>query len=61
MEAHVADENGNEDGCKNFCCVLEAWMEGRKPVAVTNRADTLEQAILGATDKLKTALRTMFG
>jgi hypothetical protein len=32
--------------------MMEARLEGRQPIAVTNQADTLDQAVDGAADKL---------
>lgn len=40
IEAHLTDENGNKDGQNDMRCVLEARIEGRQPIAVTNQADT---------------------
>lgn len=33
-------------------CMIEAHLEGRQPIAVTDQAATLDQAIDGAADKL---------
>lgn len=42
--------------------MLEARLDGRKqPLAVSNQADTIEQAVSGAIDKLKTILETLLG
>ncbi len=41
--------------------MLEARMEGRQPIAVTNNADTNEQAVKGALDKLIASLETIIG
>ena len=53
IEAHLSDENGKKTGSgDDKKCVLEARIEGQKPIAVTNHADTNEQAVQGAVDKL---------
>ncbi len=61
IEAHVSDENGNKDGIKDIRCLLEARLEGRQPIAVSNQSDTMELAVSGAIDKLKTSLDTILG
>ena len=37
---------------------MEARIEGRPPAAVTHHAATVEQAILGAADKLARSIET---
>ena len=41
--------------------MIEARLEGMKPIAVTNHANTHEQAVEGAVEKLKTSLDTVIG
>ena len=52
VEIHLSDENGNKSGIRDKRCVLEARLEGLKPIAVTNYADTVEKSVSGAMDKL---------
>jgi ribosome-associated translation inhibitor RaiA len=52
VEVHMSDENGAKGGKLDKRCVLEARMEGRKPVAVADNADTMKVAVQGAIDKL---------
>jgi hypothetical protein len=61
VEAHLSDENGNKAGTKDIRCVLEARLEGRKPMAVSNQAATIELAVSGAITKLKSSLTTILG
>jgi ribosome-associated translation inhibitor RaiA len=61
LEVHLSDEDGNKDGLNDIRCMLEARLEGRPPIAVTNQADTREQAVKGAMDKLKHVLTTSLG
>ncbi|ABG59013.1 HPF/RaiA family ribosome-associated protein [Cytophaga hutchinsonii] len=56
IEVHLSDENSSKEGGDDKRCVLEARMEGKKPFAVTNNADTIEKAVSGAIDKLTTTL-----
>jgi ribosome-associated translation inhibitor RaiA len=61
IEAHVSDENGSKKGVNDIRCLLEARIEGRQPIAVSCQSDTLELAVSGAIDKLKTSLETILG
>ena len=61
VEVHFSDEDGNKDGVDDKRCMVEARLEGMKPIAVTNQANTHEQAFLGAIDKLVTSLETITG
>ncbi|MCP9769893.1 HPF/RaiA family ribosome-associated protein [Lacihabitans sp. LS3-19] len=61
IEVHLSDENGKNEGLNDIRCMMEARQEGKQPIAVTNQADTSEQAVSGALDKLKTSLETISG
>ena len=61
LEVHLSDEDGNKDGQNDKRCMIEARLEGMKPIAVTNHANSHEQAVDGAIDKLKTSLNTILG
>ena len=61
LEVHLSDENSHKEGLNDKRCLLEARLEGRQPIAVKNQANTLEQAVVGAVDKLKTSLDTKIG
>lgn len=61
LEVHLSDENGHKDALNDKRCLIEARIEGMKPIAVTNIANNHEQAVEGAVDKLKTTLDTKFG
>ena len=61
VEVHLSDENGPKEGQNDKRCLIEARLEGLKPIAVTNNANTHEQAIEGAVEKLKTSLDTILG
>jgi len=53
VEIHLSDENSDKKGGKDCLkCVLEARLEGHKPLAVTDQSTTLELAVHGALDKL---------
>ena len=61
LEVHLSDENGKKHGPNDKRCLLEARLNGGKPIAVTDFANNYEQAVFGASSKLVNALRTVFG
>lgn len=61
LEVHLTDENSNKEGQNDKRCMLEARLEGHQPFAVSNNGDTIEQAVKGAADKLKSSLDTVIG
>lgn len=53
VEVHLSDENSNKNGGNDdIRCMIEARLEGRQPVAVTDQGANVEQAVDGAADKL---------
>ena len=56
IEVHLSDENGHKAGPNTKRCLLEARLERRLPIAVSGRADTLDQAMDGALIKLTASL-----
>jgi ribosome-associated translation inhibitor RaiA len=61
VEVHLSDVNGPKDGLNDKRCLIEVRLEGMKPIAVSNNANTNEQAIEGAIDKIKTSLDSILG
>ena len=61
IEVHMSDQNGKKEGPRDILCKLEARIEGRQPIAVSNKGDVVEKAIAGAVEKLKASLETIFG
>jgi ribosome-associated translation inhibitor RaiA len=61
IEVHLSDENSHKEGKNDKRCMLEARIEGKKPIAVINHANNHEQALTEAIDKLKASLDTIFG
>jgi hypothetical protein len=57
----LKDENGRKDRFNDISCLLEARLEGRNAIAITNQADTIESAVKGAIDKIKTAIESILG
>ena len=58
IEVHLSDENGKKDGINDIHCVLEARLEHKKPIAISNQADTVELAVSGAIEKLNAKIKT---
>ncbi len=62
VEVHLSDENSDKkDGYGNMRCMIEARLEGRQPIAVTDQATTLDEAVDGAADKLANMIETTLG
>jgi hypothetical protein len=58
VEVHLGDENAQRGGANDKRCVMEARIEGRQPSAVKHYAATVEQAIIGAAEKLARLIET---
>lgn len=61
VDVHLSDENSDKKGGGvDMRCVMEARVEGRPPVAVTDHAATVDQAVSGATHKLTRSIERLF-
>lgn len=60
LEVHLSDVNSLKSG-EDKRCVMEARLAGLDPVAASDRAATLRQAIGGAAGKLERALDSTLG
>ena len=61
VEVHLSDVNGKKRGVNDIRCMIEARLEGRRPIAVTHRASTLDQAVGCAIDKLSRRIESSDG
>jgi hypothetical protein len=61
LEVHLSDENGKKSGPHDKRCLLEARLEGKPPVAVTEHAATIEQTVVGASHQLARMLDSKIG
>ncbi len=52
VEVHMSDENAGKGGDRDKRCMIEARLDGRPPIAVTELAATMKEALDGATAKL---------
>lgn len=61
IEIHLKDENGIKDGVDDVSCLIEARLNGRKPIAITSQADTKEHAFSAAVRKIEGAIGSVLG
>jgi ribosome-associated translation inhibitor RaiA len=61
VEVHLKDEDGDKKGKNDKRCMIEAHIEGRQPIVVTDHADNLNQALDGAIDKLLNMMESILG
>jgi ribosome-associated translation inhibitor RaiA len=61
VQVHLGDENGSKGGNNDKRCMMEARLDGRPPIAVTQQAATLDQAMDGAAEKLERSIDSMLG
>ncbi|MBU1101927.1 MAG: HPF/RaiA family ribosome-associated protein [Bacteroidetes bacterium] len=61
VEVHMKDEDGDKNGRNDKRCMLEARLEGRQPIVVTNNAANLNEALDGAIDKLLNMIEGILG
>lgn len=52
VEVHISDESSQKATLNDKRCMMEARLEGRQPLSVSQNAATFRQAIGGAADKL---------
>ena len=56
VEVHLSDENAKKGGSTDKRCMMEACLEKHQPIAVTEEAATINEAVDGAAHKLKRSL-----
>lgn len=61
IEVHLSDENGPKGGVNDKKCLLEARISHHQPIVVSDYADTIHEAIEGASGKLLRSMVTMVG
>lgn len=62
IEVHLNDVNSShKTGPADIRCMLEARVTGSEPVAVSDHAATVDQAVRGASGKLQRALESTLG
>jgi hypothetical protein len=53
VQVHLGDENGYKNGSNDQRCMMEARIQDRPPIAVTEMAATLDQVMDTAAEKLE--------
>ena len=61
IEVHLSDENAGKAGRNDKRCLMEARLAGRRPEAVSHRAESLEEAFRGASGRLMRSLESTLG
>jgi hypothetical protein len=61
VDVHLSDAISNKRGHGDKCCMMEARLDGREPVAVTQQASTVEQALRDAVHTLKRSIESALG
>lgn len=61
VEVHLSDNKSAKSADGDNRCMMEARVSGYQPIAVSDHAGTLHQAITGCADKLKRAVDSALG
>ena len=61
VEVHLSDNNSQKSADGDNRCMLEVRMNNYQPIAVSDRAATLHQAIAGAAEKMKRSVENTLG
>ncbi|MGB3311358.1 MAG: HPF/RaiA family ribosome-associated protein [Nodosilinea sp.] len=62
VDVHLSDVNSDKKGGdRDMRCLIEARLEGLQPIAVTDQAATVDQAVDGAADKLTRLIEHTLG
>lgn len=61
IEVHLADANGTKDGGQDKQCAIEARISSGPPIGVSHDDDTVEKAIRGACEKMRSRLDSSIG
>ncbi|HJS00742.1 MAG TPA: HPF/RaiA family ribosome-associated protein [Flavobacterium sp.] len=60
IEVHVGDENSAKFGTNDKRCLIEVRPAKLQPIVVTEHAESVEKAFIGALAKTKKVLTTTF-
>lgn len=61
IEVHISDQNAHKSGPDDKRCQIEARLKGQPAISVSHKAQDLELAVDGATEKLRHALEHLLG
>lgn len=58
VDVHFSDQNSSKIGTMDKRCLIEVRISGRKSTAVTSDANSLDEALLSATEKMKHSIES---
>ncbi|WP_299789393.1 HPF/RaiA family ribosome-associated protein [uncultured Shewanella sp.] len=59
IEVHLSDENSlAKSGVTDKRCLLEVRLAGERPIAISEQAETVEEAVAGASQQMINLLET---
>ncbi|MGK0409534.1 MAG: hypothetical protein ACJASB_001690 [Shewanella psychromarinicola] len=62
IEVHLSDENSSaKSGSKDKRCLLEVRLAGERPIATSQHAETIGEAVTTATEQMVHLLETELG
>jgi ribosomal subunit interface protein len=61
VEVHLSETNDHKSSSGDHRCLMEARVEGHPPIAASDHAASLHQAIHGAAEKLKRSVESTLG
>ncbi len=61
IEVHFSDENSEKSGLNDKRCLIEARMENRQPIIVTDTSDVIEKSFSEALNKMRRKLDSIVG
>ena len=61
VEVHLSDQNADKPGPDDIQCRIESRPAGMKPVLVTSKGGTIEEALTEALSKMKAMLDSAIG
>ncbi|MEO8904831.1 MAG: HPF/RaiA family ribosome-associated protein [Polyangiaceae bacterium] len=56
VQIHLSDENGPRFSADDKRCLMEARVAHHSPITVSHRATNLQQAVMGAANKLERSI-----
>ena len=62
VEVYLSDQNSDQkSGTHAIRCVMEVRITGLSPTSVSHQAETVEDAVAGAANKMERSLKTTIG
>jgi ribosomal subunit interface protein len=61
IEVHLSDENSEKSGLNDKKCLIEARMENRQPIIVTDTSEAIEKSFSSALNKMRRKMDSIVG